>query len=143
MSVYFIRRTSCPGVDLCMYFLSTPPVPPPHCTHACIHILTRLEQLDSLGALVRLLGVLLVDVVVDLGLRREGLEPLQDPGDELCHVGGGRGPGVGQGHVYHEDIGQDTGERERGRERGREGGGDRGGVEGKQKQKKKSKNKSS
>ncbi len=49
---------------------------PPHSLHACIHILTRLEQFDSLGALVRLLGVLLVYVVVDLQLRREGLEPL-------------------------------------------------------------------
>lgn len=121
-----------------VYIFRLPPVPLPHCTHACIHILTRLEQLDSLGALVRLLGVLLVDVVVDLGLRREGLEPLQDPGDELCHVGGRRGPGVGQGHVYHEDIGQDTGERER----EREGWGQRrGGGETKTKEKK-SKNKS-
>lgn len=121
-----------------VYIFRLPPVPSPHCTHACIHILTRLEQLDSLGALVRLLGVLLVDVVVDLGLRREGLEPLQDPGDELCHVGGRRGPGVGQGHVYHEDIGQDTGERER----EREGWGQRrGGGETKTKEKK-SKNKS-
>lgn len=84
--------------------------------HACIHILTRLEQFDSLGALVRLLGVLLVDVVVDLRLGREGLEPLQDPGDKLRHVGGGRGLGVGQGHVYHEDVGQDTGEKEGWRE---------------------------
>lgn len=87
-------------------------VHPAHSLHACIHILTRLEQFDSLGALVRLLGVLLVDVVVDLRLRREGLEPLYDPSDELCHVGGRGGLGVGQGHVYHEDIGQDTGERE-------------------------------
>lgn len=31
-------------------------------------ILTRLEQFDSLGALVRLLGILLADVVVDLRL---------------------------------------------------------------------------
>lgn len=82
----------------------------PHTSHARIHMLTRLEKLDSLGALVRLLGVLLVDVVVDLQFRRQGLQTFQDPGDELCHVGGGGGLGVGQGHVYHEDIGQDTGE---------------------------------
>lgn len=85
-------------------------------------ILTRLEQLDSLGALVRLLGVLLVHVVVDLRLRREGLEPLQDPGDKLCHVGGGGGPGVGQGYVDHEDVGQDTGEGVGGEEQRRRGG---------------------
>lgn len=84
--------------------------------HARIRVLTRLEQLDSLGALVRLLGVLLLDVVVDLRLRRQGLQPLQNPGDELCHVGGGGGLRVGQGHVYHEDVGQHTGEGERGME---------------------------
>lgn len=72
-------------------------------------MLTCLEKFDSLGALVRLLGVLLVDVVVDLRLRHEGLQTFYDPGDELRHVGGGGGLGVGQGHVYHEDIGQDTG----------------------------------
>lgn len=49
---------------------------------------------------------------MDLRLGREGLEPLQDPSDELGHVGGGGGPGVGQGDVYHEDVGQDAGERE-------------------------------
>lgn len=67
--------------------------------------------------LVRLLGVVLVDVVVDFRRRREGLEPSQDPGDELCHVRGGGGPGVGQGHVDHEDVGQDAGERGKGTER--------------------------
>lgn len=41
-------------------------------------------------------------------LRRERFEPLHDPSDKLCHVGGGGGVGVGQSHVYHEDVGQDT-----------------------------------
>lgn len=100
----FNKRTSCCGTF--RYF----PLRSPHLIPD-FHILTRFEQLDSLGALVRLLGVLFVDVVVDLGLRREGLEPLQDSGDEFCHMGGRGGPGVGQGHVYHEDIGQHTRER--------------------------------
>ncbi len=38
-------------------------------------------------------------------------------------MGGGGGLGVGQGHVYHKDIGQDTGER--GRQRRGGGRGDR------------------
>lgn len=73
-------------------------------------------------------------MVVDLRLRREGLEALQDPAHELGHVGRGGGPGAGQRHVHHEDVGQDTGE---GGESGRgEGeGGDKEGrdEEGKEK----------
>lgn len=83
----------------------------PFPSHPCT-ALTRLEQLDSLRALVRLLGVLLVHVVVDLRLRREGLEAPQDPAHELGHVGRGGGPGAGQRHVHHEDVGQDTGDGE-------------------------------
>lgn len=97
--------------------------PPPACPCTA---LTRLQQLDSLRALVRLLGVLLVHVVVDLRLRREGLEAPQDPAHELGHVGRGGGPGARQRHVHHEDVGQDTGDGERegrrreGKRKGRE-----------------------
>lgn len=77
--------------------------------------LTRFKQLDSLGVLAGLRAAVLLDVVVDLSLRHEGGQSLQNTGHEVRNVGGGSGPGVGQGHVYHEDIGQDTGEeRERG-----------------------------